>query len=346
MNLSQLTITPDNVQQLSRQFGISTQDASMALASLLPAFSTGLKRNTQSVEGAAALIQALASGRHNQYAADAAMAVSNAGMQDGQAILGHLFKNKDVSRGVAQQAALTSGLGGSLIKKMLPVIASMVMGSLFKGAMGARSSSSGGLGGILSDVLGGALGGGFGGGAQPRSGGGLGGALGQAAGGGILGQIIEGLAGGALSGANQGTRRRAPRRRTRQSGDGLEDLLGQILGGGGTPRRQRRMRPTNDPVMPAPRRQTRRQTQRRAPAPQSGSGGLFDMLLGGGSGSGNSGGYAPRPTPTRTNRRTSSRRGGGLGDIFGDMLESGNQMGADYDRATGDVFDQLLGPSR
>lgn len=347
MNLAQLTITPDNIQQLSRQFGISPEEASTALAALLPAFSTGLKRNTSSPQGTAALLQALASGRHGAYAEDPAQAVSPKGVRDGQRILGHLFQKKKVSRQVAQHAAASSGLGGSLLKQMLPVIASMVMGSLFKGAKGGRESQSGGgLGSILGDVLGGALGG-----PSQRSGGGLGGglggALGQAAGGGILGQIIEGLAGGALSGAQHQTRRRAPRRRTSTQSGGLEDLLGQILGGGAPACRQRRTRPVNDPIMPPPRskmrRQTQRQAQRQVQRPRRSGGGIFDELLGGGAPSARApGGYAPKPSA----QRAPSRRGGGLADIFGDMLESGTQMGRDYERTTGDVFDQLLGPAR
>ncbi|MEM8749006.1 MAG: DUF937 domain-containing protein [Pseudomonadota bacterium] len=310
MNLTQLLVTQDNVDALSQQFGLSEEQTLEAMGALIPAFSEGLKRNASNPASAAGLIEALATGRHSHYASDPHNAMSSFGVRDGEAILGHLFGNKDVSRAVASHAAGSSGIGSSILKQMLPVIASMVMGSLFKGATGSRS----------------------------RSGGGLGGALGQAAGGGLLGTLIEGLAGGMLGGAKQQARRRAPRRRG-NTGGGLEDLLGDLLGGG---RRS------------APRRTTQRSTtrQRRAPDPimppgtpsrrrQSG-GNAFDELLGGGRRRGSS----PYAKPaSRSQPRPRRRSGGGLGEIFGDLLEAGGNTSRDYQRSTKSVFDELLGPN-
>lgn len=365
MNLAQLTITPDNIHQLARRFDISTDEASTALNALLPAFSTGLKRNAASAQGAAGLIRALASGQHQGYAADPANAVSDSGMADGLAILGHLFGNKNVSRGVADHAATHTGLGSSLLKQMLPVIASMVMGSLFKGASSGRQGNRagfgpstaqlggvGGLGELLGQVLGG---GGLASGGQ---------AQGQGSGGGILGHILEGLAGGALSGTRQPRRRtRTRRRQGRQSRQpGLEDILGELLGGGqsgrqtgGSRRRRRRLPADMDDMMPPPRRQRRPRAPRQQPnrtSPSSG-GSIFDELFGGGTAQ-----RRPRRRTTRhdydgydTGHRTQrSRRAprnqGGLENIFGDLLDSGTTADPGYTKGTGDVFDQLLGPSR
>ena len=262
MNLTQLLMTRDNVDQISQQFGLSEKQAVDAMQSLIPAFSEGLKRQTSTQQGAAGLIQALASGGHIRYANDPQLAMQESGIQEGNAILGHLFGNKDVSREVASRASAASGLSGSLLKSLLPVIASMVMGSLFKGSTGGRG---GGLGGAFGNALGGG------------------------AGGGLLGTILEGLVGGASSGARStrrsrrggsledllgqvlgGATQRQPRRRQqqpaprrrRQTGGGLGDLLGDLLGGGdkqGRPRKQARY---NDPVMPTPRR-SRSRPQRR-----------------------------------------------------------------------------------
>ena len=315
MNLTDLLVQQNNgaaVHELSRRFNLEPDQAHQAIEALMPAFSHGLKRNTRSQQGVASLIEALAGGRHAQYIDTPEYAGSAAGIGDGNAILGHLFGNKDVSRAVAAQAAQSTGIGSAVLRKMLPVIASMVMGSLFKGATGGRSG--GGLGGAL------------------------GGALGQAAGGGILGQIIEGLAGGALGGAG-GSRRRQPRSRRRQQTQvpgSLEDLLGGILGGGS---RQPRRRRTHDPIMPSPQSRTR---QRRSQIPQGGGlGDIFDQLAGG----------SPRQRPRRQNpyapsapkRQRRQRRGGGLEQIFGDMLEPGGNTDSNYRRDTGSVFDQMLG---
>ena len=53
-------------------------------------------------------------------------------MAEGNGILGHLFGSKDLSRAVASQAAQATGIGQQVLQQMLPVIASMIMGGLFK----------------------------------------------------------------------------------------------------------------------------------------------------------------------------------------------------------------------
>lgn len=293
MNLTQLLVTQQNVDALSQQFGLSEEQTLEAMGSLIPAFSEGLKRNTASPQGAAGFIEALASGRHRHYADDPSNAMSAFGVNDGNAILGHLFGNKDTSRAVASHASAASGIGSSILKQMLPVIASMVMGSLFKGATGN---------------------------AARRGGGGLGGMLGGAAGGGILGQLIEGLAGGMLSGGTSQTqRRRMPQSRRQQAPSGLEDLLGEMLGGG------------------------QRTSRNRSRQGQSG-GGILDQLLNPTSRRKRQNPYVPTQQKRQPRRRRSS--GGGLGEIFGDMLEPGGNTSSDYQRDTGSVFDQFLGPNR
>lgn len=206
MTLARMLLTPENVDRLSREFGLSEEQTLQAVSALLPAFSEGLKRQTASPKGTADLLAALADGRHAGYIEDPATAVTKSGIRDGKGILGHLFGNKDVSRAVASRASAASGLSDSLLKKMLPVLASMVMGALFKGAKGGK----------------------------------LGEALGEAAGGGMLGTIVESLADGFIGGATRGTQTR----RRRRNGGLLEDLLGGALGGSGRSRTRQRRPPT------------------------------------------------------------------------------------------------------
>ncbi len=302
MNLTQLLMTRENVDRISQQFGLSEQQTVDAMQSLIPAFSEGLKRQTATRQGTAGLIQALASGGHVRYVDNPDLAMQPAGIVEGNAILGHLFGNKEVSRAVSERASAASGLSGSLLKSLLPVIAPMVLGAIFKGSTGNRG---GGVGGALGNALSGA------------------------AGGGLLGTILEGLVGGAASGAPQ-TRRR------RRGGGGLEDLLGQVLGGSQQRPTRRRSR-QNSPAAPRRRRQT-------------GGGGLGDLLgdlLGGGAQR-----SSPRkqaryrdpvmPPPSRR-RRAQPQRRIEPEDVFGDMLEPGGNISRQYRRETSDVFDQLLG---
>ncbi|QDZ02341.1 DUF937 domain-containing protein [Nitratireductor mangrovi] len=124
------------METLARQFNLSQQQTQAAVEALLPAFSQGLKRNAADPYGVGAFISALATGQHARYFEDATSAMSPQGVAEGNGILGHLFGSKELSRAVAGQAAQATGIGQEIMKQMLPVIAAMVMGGLFKQSTG------------------------------------------------------------------------------------------------------------------------------------------------------------------------------------------------------------------
>jgi hypothetical protein len=218
------------MQNLARQYGLSQQQTQSAIEALLPAFSMGLQRQTRDPYAFGNLAQMMTASPFGRiYDADGDGIPDNA-RAAGTDVLSQLFGSKEVSQAVAAQAAATSGVSQAILKQMLPVIASMVMGGLFK------SASSQGMGGILGQfaemmrgqmpgmqpapqpqqqprmptnpleaILGGMFGnaqapgrgetqggGPFGGGQMP------GGQMGMdQMGGGILGQILTGMLGGA-----------------------------------------------------------------------------------------------------------------------------------------------------
>ncbi|MCU0830783.1 MAG: DUF937 domain-containing protein [Rhizobiaceae bacterium] len=131
------------MELLARQFNLNQQQAQLALDALLPAFSEGLKRNTADPMGLGGLMQAMMTGNHAKYFEDAANAFSPSAVQDGNAVLGQLFGSKDLSRAVAANAQAMTGIGESVLKQMLPVIASMVMGGLAKQTMGQMQAAAG-----------------------------------------------------------------------------------------------------------------------------------------------------------------------------------------------------------
>jgi len=154
------------LELLARQFNLSQQQAALAVEALLPAFSEGLKRNASDPYGLGNFLSALSTGQHAKYFEDAQNAFSPAGMQDGNGILGHLFGSKDLSRAVAAQAAQATGIGQQVLQQMLPAIAAMIMGGLFKQTTGAMPQQNFGGGGNnpLGDIIGEMMkqGGGFG----------------------------------------------------------------------------------------------------------------------------------------------------------------------------------------
>ena len=119
-------------QQAGAQLGLNQQQSQSAIAALLPAISSALKQNTASPQGLAGLLQALQCGQHEQYLENPQMLGQPQTVNDGNAILGHIFGSKDVSRAVAGHAAQKTGIGTDVLKKLLPLVATMAMGSLSK----------------------------------------------------------------------------------------------------------------------------------------------------------------------------------------------------------------------
>lgn len=142
------------MELLARQFNLSQQQAQLAVEALLPAFSQGLKRNASDPYGLASFMTALASGNHAKYFEDASKAFSPQGVDEGNGILGHLFGSRELSRAVAAQAAQATGIGQQILQQMLPVIASMVMGGLFKQSTGQMQNAQAGSFGAASNPLG------------------------------------------------------------------------------------------------------------------------------------------------------------------------------------------------
>lgn len=134
------------MNQMAAQFGLSPAQVQAATEALLPAFSIGLQRNTADPMGMGGFLSALASGQHGKYFENMGEAFNPAGQQDGNAILGHLFGSKDVSRAVAAQAAQATGIGQGILKQMLPVLATTLMGGMFKQSSGAMSAAGMGAG--------------------------------------------------------------------------------------------------------------------------------------------------------------------------------------------------------
>lgn len=150
------------VRQMGQNFGLGEDQTKSALSALLPALSSGLKRNTSSQDGLSGLLGALGSGKHDRYLDQPELLGQTSTRDEGNGILGHLLGSKDVSRQVASRASAQTGIGSDVLKQMLPVVATMVMGSLskqtqgnssFQGALGGKQAPDSGLMGMLGPML-------------------------------------------------------------------------------------------------------------------------------------------------------------------------------------------------
>lgn len=155
MNLLETILNSQNggaVRELARNFGLDQDQAVSALSQLVPALSAGLMRNISQGDGLQSLVNALSGGGHSRYLDDLSTLGRPETIDDGNGILGHILGSKDVSRQVARAASQRSGIGEDLLKKMLPVVAGMVMGALSKQSttMGAaRDRQAGGEGDLM-----------------------------------------------------------------------------------------------------------------------------------------------------------------------------------------------------
>jgi len=132
----------DTISTFANQFGVNDSQAKDAISSLAKSLSRGMGQQTQNNRGMDGLFDAINTGKHSRYIDDPSLLGQENTRNDGNDILGHIFGNKDVSRHVAKRASKETGLSDSLLKKMLPVVATMVMGALGKKVLGGGSAPS------------------------------------------------------------------------------------------------------------------------------------------------------------------------------------------------------------
>ncbi len=133
---------------LATAFGVNPEKAAPAIETMLEALSQRIERNSLSRGGLADVVELL---NHD---------VTGRAINDGQGLAGaetsaagnHVLKvligDKDKSRAIAQRASKASGLDEDILKRMLPAVASMLIGGLQKetaGSLAQRLSSIPGL---------------------------------------------------------------------------------------------------------------------------------------------------------------------------------------------------------
>lgn len=196
------------MDQLAGELGVDLATTERAVASAITTLLGGLTQNAQSEPGEQALVSALSDHASDNHLWEGdSVNLGEVDTGDGEKILNHVFGNQTDS--VVHALGGQDGMSSSLISKLLPILAPIVLGYL------ARNMSVGKYGDVLGPILaGGAVGGGAG-------------VLQD-----ILGQVLEGTLAQndpMTSGNEQQAPARAPLPGTEQQSGG--DILGQILGG-------------------------------------------------------------------------------------------------------------------
>ena len=172
MNLSQVLQQTGVIDSMARELNIDEQTARVGAGALLPAIVAGMGRQATpaaapsgGLGGLAGALGGLLGGQSSSSSAgglggalggillDQVLQRDPTPVQAGNDILGQIFGSKDVSRGVAEEVAGSTGISSDLLKRMLPILAMAVMGYMMK-----RDEPSGGQSAVDDSPLGGALG--------------------------------------------------------------------------------------------------------------------------------------------------------------------------------------------
>lgn len=138
------------MEAMAKQFGLSTEQSQAAMQAMLPAFTAGLNRATQTPADFAGLFGQMAAMPEMMSQIANPMVAGPAMMETGAKAMQAIFGGGDVSNAVVQQAAMMSGVGQEIMSKIMPVMATTLMGSLMQGAMTGQNP----LGAVLSSVMG------------------------------------------------------------------------------------------------------------------------------------------------------------------------------------------------
>src|SRR5262245_40532601 len=148
----------EGIAGLGREFGLTPQQTQAAVESLLPAISMGLKQSTATPEGLGDLLAIM--GRQTDLHAmydDPQAAFSREGRAAGNEVLAKMFGSPDATRAIAAQAQQFSGVSSDTLKKLLPILAGILISGLMRSgsrqAAPSAPQTSPDQGGGLIDIL-------------------------------------------------------------------------------------------------------------------------------------------------------------------------------------------------
>lgn len=212
------------IENLAQNFGLTTEQTKAAVEALTPALTLALQNAASNPQVLEQIVAGLVHPAHQAAYDDPSTAHGEEARDLGARMVSHLFGSSAAAGQVAQIAARDVGLRPDVLSRFSPVLASVVLGGLFKSFEGQ------GMGGLLAKLAGaGALGTIFSqmGAAAPApqqaapggepADGGLGGLLR-----GLLGGLLGSLLGGGGGAGGQPQPQAVP-------GGGLEDVLGRLI---------------------------------------------------------------------------------------------------------------------
>jgi hypothetical protein len=144
------------IDDIASRLGVDPGQARQAVEEGGATILSGLQRNAQTPDGAAAIEKAL--GKHGGEVAGGRVDLNALDTADGEKILGHIFDGQE--QAVAQKLTQEPKTAGIDFGKLLPILAPIIMGVIAnqqkdKAPTPDAGSEGGGLGGLIGGLLGG-----------------------------------------------------------------------------------------------------------------------------------------------------------------------------------------------
>jgi hypothetical protein len=134
----------EGMTALGAEFGLTPTQTEATVTALLPAISMGLKQSTATPHGLGNLFSVMGQQQDLQDMYDEPeTAFGREGVAAGNDALSVIFGSPDVSRAVVDQAQNFSGVSSDVLKKMLPVLAGLVVSGLMRSGSTGKSAPAG-----------------------------------------------------------------------------------------------------------------------------------------------------------------------------------------------------------
>ena len=137
---------------IATAFGVNPDKAAPAIETMLEALSQRIERNTLSRGGLADIVELLNHDVTGRAINDGQGLAGPETAAAGNHVLNVLIGDKDSSRAIAQRASKVSGLDEDVLKRMLPTVASMLIGGLQKETLGSIAQRLRGVPGLNISV--------------------------------------------------------------------------------------------------------------------------------------------------------------------------------------------------
>ena len=143
-----MLLSSDALGQVSKQAGVSENDAAAVLQDVLPVLLQGMQGQASNQSTQQGFLQALAD-HSKQDTSDVSKFIKNVDTEDGGKIVKHLLGAEEEA--IAAKAKKKSGIDTKTILKIMAIVAPLLMSQMGKSAQASEKTAKGNIG--AADVL-------------------------------------------------------------------------------------------------------------------------------------------------------------------------------------------------